>query len=92
MFDKMTCCEQMRVQIANGLVRYDERYDEYSIIVRPGEVEVLQKIDYCPWSGDKLPEGRRNQWFDELEAQGIDPMTDPIPIEYQTDAWRTRPR
>lgn len=79
----------MRIQVSNGVVRYDVRFDEYNIVVRAGrEVEVLQKIDFCPWSGDRLPEGYRDQWFDELEAQGIDPLNDTIPEDYQTSVWR----
>lgn len=79
----------MAIQISNGLVRYDERFDEYSIIVRVNEsVEVNQHISFCPWSGDKLPIGVRDQWFDELEAQGIDPLNDPIPESYQSKKWR----
>jgi len=89
MSDNKICCDEMRVHISLGLIRYDERFDEYNIVAQTDdEVEVLQRIDFCPWSGDKLPSGYRDQWFDELEARGIDPLNDPIPDIFQTAEWR----
>ncbi len=89
MSDKKFCCDQMGMQISNGLIRYDERFDEYDIVLREDDqIEVLQKIVFCPWSGDRLPQGCRDRWFDELEALGIDPLNDPIPEPYQTKQWR----
>ncbi|EGY02707.1 hypothetical protein AZA_87673 [Nitrospirillum viridazoti Y2] len=79
----------MRQFVAEGLVLFDQRYNEFSLLVRQGDgIQVCQKIDFCPWSGDKLPQSLRDRWFDELEAQGIDPMNDPIPERYQDARWR----
>ncbi len=73
----------------NDPVYYNEARDEYSIDV-PGYDGVSQLLYYCPWCGEKLPESKRDEWFDLLEAQGIDPMNDPIPEEFKTSAWRTK--
>lgn len=65
-------------------VRYDPRFDVYE--VKAGSA--WQQLYYCPWCGDKLPPSRRGEWFDELEAKGIDPMNEGYPEEYKTAAWR----
>jgi hypothetical protein len=84
------CCEQMETQIENGLVLYEERYDDYSLLVRDhGEMMVVQQIWYCPWCAKKLPKSMRHQWFHELEAMDIDPFDDPVPERYKTKEWRS---
>ena len=76
-------------QIEDGLIAYDERYDEYNIVLKSEDgIDLLQKIDFCPWSGDKLPDSQRDKWFDELEEKGVDPMNDDIPTYYQSAVWR----
>ena len=65
-------------------VRYDARFDEYW--VEAGAARQL--LFYCPWCGEKLPPSRRDDWFDALEAAGIDPFGDAVPADYQTGAWR----
>jgi hypothetical protein len=71
------------------LVRHDERFDEYTLSVDKPEGNVLQIIGFCPWCGEKLPASKREQWFDELEAKGINPMVDAVPDEYKTAKWRS---
>ena len=44
-------------------VRYDARFDEYAIELP--EDGSLMCFDYCPWCGRKLPESRREEWFEE---------------------------
>jgi hypothetical protein len=81
----------MARQVADRIIHYDPRHDEYGIVLRQDPLTVkTQKIDFCPWSGDRLPQSQRSRWFDELEAKGIDPMNDEIPEEYQSDAWRLK--
>ncbi|HYJ82767.1 MAG TPA: hypothetical protein VEW26_08000 [Allosphingosinicella sp.] len=65
-------------------VRYDARFDEYWI---PAE-GAMQLLFFCPWCGEALPPSRRDQWFDALEARGIDPLGDPIPQDFRSGAWR----
>jgi hypothetical protein len=68
----------------NDTVKYSRRWNEYSIDVNEN---IQQKIYYCPWCGEKLPNSHREKWFDNLEAMGIDPMNDNIPEEFQDEAW-----
>lgn len=68
-------------------VRYDERFDEYWIPAGGAR----QCLFYCPWCGEKLPPSQRDRWFDELEASGLDALSDPIPEAYRSAAWREPP-
>jgi hypothetical protein len=65
-------------------VRYDARFDEYWIPAGGAQ----QLLFHCPWCGERLPPSQRDRWFDALEALGIDPLSDPIPHEFRTGAWR----
>lgn len=69
-----------------GLVSYDERFDDYSLNVN---VDIQQAISHCPWCGLKLPLSQREEWFDKLEAMGVDPYQDPIPEAFTTGDWRS---
>ncbi|MDM0077036.1 hypothetical protein QTH90_21680 [Variovorax sp. J2P1-59] len=94
------CCPAMREQVSfqcdmhkdlfecpDVLVAYAARYDEYGLIIRDGGQSV-RLISHCPWCGAKLPDSRRDRWFDELEALGFDePTAQEIPEKYKTDAW-----
>ena len=64
--------------------RYDARFDEYWIPAGGAR----QLLFYCPWCGDRLPPSQRHRWFDKLEARDINPITDPIPAEFQSGEWR----
>jgi hypothetical protein len=68
-------------------VRYDARFDVYWVPAGGAK----QQLFYCPWCGERLPPSQRDRWFDELEAAGIDPCSDPIPEPYQSGAWRGAP-
>lgn len=68
------------------VVRYDEVFDEYTVETPGGASR--QMIYFCPWCGERLPQSKRDQWFDALEAQGLNPLNDPIPEPYKTAAWR----
>lgn len=70
------------------VVEYNEVFDEYSVETPGGASRQL--IYFCPWCGERLPPSRRGRWFDELEAQGLDPLNDPVPEPYKTAAWRLR--
>lgn len=68
---------------------YNEPFNEYGIPVRDGgESYVL--VTHCPWCGGKLPESRRNAWFDETDKLGLaeSPFAD-IPENFLTAAWRS---
>lgn len=80
-----------RFECPDALVMYIPKYDEYGIIVHDGGSSMVQ-ILFCPWCGARLPESKRDRWFDELEKRGIDPSAEPVPVEFQTDAWYTSVR
>jgi hypothetical protein len=71
----------------DSLVHYLPRFDEYGLIIHDGG-ESFQAISYCPWCGSKLPESKRDRWFDELADLGIDdPHEEDVPPQYLSDAW-----
>jgi hypothetical protein len=67
-------------------VDYDGKLDEYGLIIHDGGKSV-QVITFCPWCGTRFPPSRRHQWFDELKAQGVDPLGDQVPERYLSDKW-----
>ena len=93
------CCDRMReelnknceaglnpFQCPDSLVRYVPKYDEYGLIVHDGGSSMV-RISFCPWCGTRLPDSKRDQWFDELQRRGIDPTSDAVPTEFLTDEW-----
>lgn len=40
-----------------------KRFDEYGIKIWDGGSSFIQ-IEFCPWCGERLPESKRDQWFD----------------------------
>ncbi|MGI5170940.1 DUF6980 family protein [Spirillospora sp. CA-253888] len=97
------CCEQMADQAGHrcaehpdpfdcgdAVLRYDERMDEYGLIVRDGGRSTIS-IGFCPWCGKRLPPSQRDAWFDALERRGFDPWDDELPPEFESGAWRTSP-
>lgn len=68
-----------------GSVQYDSRFDEYWIVAGSAQ----QCLFYCPWCGEALPPSKRDEWFDAVEAFGLDPWEDEVPEEFQSDAWRS---
>jgi hypothetical protein len=84
----------MQVEVGKGrdadaLVAYIPKFDEYGIIVHDGGSSMIQ-IHFCPWCGTRLPESKRDQWFEELQRRGVDPLKGPIPPEFQDESWYTR--
>ncbi|MEG0238462.1 MAG: hypothetical protein RR628_02490 [Clostridium sp.] len=69
------------------LIYYDEKFDEFGIIIHDGGMSYVD-INFCPWCGQKLPESKRDRWFDELEQLGYDsPFDTDIPVEYKSNKW-----
>ncbi|WP_426506386.1 DUF6980 family protein [Dactylosporangium sp. McL0621] len=68
------------------VVVYTPKFDEYGLPVRDGGTSMVV-IGYCPWCGARLPQSRRDAWFDAVEGLGLDPWEDELPQEYRTDAW-----
>ena len=94
------CCESMKSQInqvcddhtdpfecPDKLIYYDNKFNEYGIIIRDGGRSYTD-IYFCPWCGIKLPESKRNLWFDTLNSLGYDdPTFQVIPEEFRSDEW-----
>lgn len=71
----------------DAAIRYSEKFDEYSIPHGDGISQLV--INNCPWCGAKLPESKRDLWFDTLESMGIDdPWEQEIPEEFRSKLWR----
>lgn len=97
--DNNFCCGMMNDNIVKcnehddpfegvqNLIWYEEKFDEYGLIVFDGGQSYVI-IDYCPWYGKKLPESKRNIWFEMLENEGCDqPLEQNIPEIYKTAKW-----
>lgn len=92
------CCEEIEANTKpiyhedgsscpDQLLEYNKRFDEYGILIHDGGTSSLQ-IQYCPWCGAKLPESKRDLWFETLFRLGFDePSEQPIPKSFQTDEW-----
>ncbi|MEL4280489.1 MULTISPECIES: DUF6980 family protein [Shewanella] len=94
------CCQDMQRAITldctqhkdiyscpDVLVSYIPKFDEYGLIIHDGG-SASTEINYCPWCGKKLPESKRDEWFEELEKLGFDePSEQEIPVEFNSDAW-----
>lgn len=94
------CCETMTNRVnfvcklhkdpfdcPDNLIFYHPTFDEYGIIVHDGGASFI-KISFCPWCGTKLPESKRDLWFDTLEKLGYnDPIEQDIPQEFKSDQW-----
>lgn len=83
-----TCGDHVdRHECPDCLIEYNCKFDEYGIIIHDGGSSVMP-IVFCPWCGSKLPESRRDEWFEELEKIGItDPQDQMLPAKYLTDEW-----
>ena len=97
---KEHCCERMSIAVkyrcgrcsdiwacGDCLVIYSPPFDEYGSIVHDGGASYVL-LSYCPWCGARLPDSRRDRWFEALEKQGFNsPLEQEIPDEYKTGAW-----
>jgi hypothetical protein len=75
-------CDQHPVQGACGdyLIGYDATFDEYGLWIHDGPSGFASsslQIEHCPFCGIELPSSRREQWFDQLDAQGVEPEDAP---------------
>lgn len=96
--NKKFCCEDLErfttenkeeFYDTNKFIYFNEKFDEFGFIIHDGGQSYVG-INYCPWSGDKLPSSKRLQWFDELEKLGYeDPIEDfeQLPEEYKSNEW-----
>jgi hypothetical protein len=77
--DRFTC--------PDALVNYAARFDEYGLIVHDGGASCVG-IQFCPWCGARLPDSKRDLWFDALARRGfVNPVPQDIPGEFESDLW-----
>ncbi len=55
-------------------------------------LEVVDRLNFCPWCGKKMPKDLWDRWYDEIEKLGFELPLEPddydkIPKEYMTDEW-----
>jgi len=93
------CCKELHDTIQSDIypMEYIERFREYYLNLSDRfELfdeqyffgNVIQKIDYCPFCGEKFPLPLRDKWYIHIDQLGIDPSEeDLIPEEYKTDIW-----
>ena len=93
----MYCCEMMKHNVSceckecvgDKTIFYSKRFDEYMIPVSEDGLSGIC-IAYCPWCGQKLPESKRERWFEELDEMGIEFSlfdTEQVPEPYLSDEW-----
>jgi len=83
------CCVEMQEAVSDPElpIRFVAKFREFGIDIQDGGSS-YKLIAFCPWCGTKLPTSLREQWFDSLESQGIDPASDEtIPENFQNSGW-----
>jgi hypothetical protein len=67
---------------------FHEVFGEYGLPIRDGGASYLL-ISNCPFCGERLPASGRDDWFDRIEAAGLDDADfDKLPERYRTAEWR----
>ena len=76
-----------RSECPDALLSYSEKVDEYGVIVLG--TSAINIIKHCPWCWKKLPESKRDRWFNELEKLWFEDIlfNDSIPDKYKTNEW-----
>ena len=85
--DNLRVTEERGLQNPDSIVCYSDIFDEYGLLIHDGG-ESYVRIKFCPWCGKQFPESKRIQWFEALEALGIEePLSEEIPPEFKSDQW-----
>lgn len=84
------CCDQMSFHIheKEKIIIFVPEFREYSI---RASKSIIQRIDFCPWCGIKLPTDLREEFFDILDKEyNLDTLCldkRKIPKEFRSDEW-----
>ncbi len=70
----------------DSILKYSDVFDEYGIIIHDGGTSSIT-ISYCPFCGIKLPDSKRDLWYETMESISIDPWDDTIPEPYNQYGW-----
>ena len=86
-------CMVTENSVEDKMVYFSSKFNEYGLPIHDGEngrATSYILIQYCPWCGKKLPESRRDEWFDRLAKLGFDTpfdQLDKIPLEFKSSEW-----
>jgi hypothetical protein len=80
-------CDRMvtAIDMEEVPVTYNDRFREYGIRILDGGTATLH-IEFCPSCGVSLPSSKRDEWFDRLDALGLEPDGD-LPEEMRSGQW-----
>ena len=99
-YAKEHCCAEMSEQVnmaspgaesplrgsTDKRIYWSPVFNEYGLICQPS-AEILQ-IHHCAFCGSRLPESRRDEWFERLEKEGWKIWGDPIQSELLSHDWK----
>lgn len=68
------------------LLSYYAPYREWGLRVLDGGSSVIG-LRFCPWCGQEFPSSLRDQWYDRLEALGMESNDVDLPPELLTEEW-----
>jgi hypothetical protein len=72
-------------------ILYIPKFREFGLqVLNPDGIargDVYDLVQYCPFTGEKLPSSLRDKWFDKLDELKIEPDSPDVPEEMQTDKW-----
>lgn len=73
------------IQDAELPIGYADKFREFFIRIDQSSMLVMK---YCPLCGAKLPRSLRDEWFDRIDALGIEEPDDPcVPPEMRSGRW-----
>jgi hypothetical protein len=83
-------CDGMALALEDPRVplEYLPEYREYGL--RVAGSPAFQIIEHCPWCGSALPPSLRDEYFDRLDAMGMEPGDADVPADFASDAWWKR--
>jgi hypothetical protein len=97
--DRQYCCDEMTHWVTQTcsqhidpwdcpdmVIVYSPHWNEFGLPIHDGGASKVT-IFYCPFCGVRLPESKRDLWFENLETLGISPLEDDIPEKFRSDAW-----
>lgn len=83
------CCSDMQYMIEEEQsIIFLPEFREYGVPILDGGSSFLQ-MSFCPWCGKKLPESLRDEFYDILEAKGIDYSCpkEELPENMRSEKW-----
>jgi hypothetical protein len=88
----LTCvCDQHANPFDCGdqLLVFNDLFEEYGLIVHDGGASYVC-IAYCPWCAARLPDSRRDAYFDLLDSLRLD-LAAELPERFTKTGWWIEP-